>query len=292
MAMIAAKLAGIRAFVRDEPTSISTVRSATKAQMKRILFFGPLRALCDGFLAIGTLNREYYLANDVDPARIFSVPYCVDNAYFARLGADAAASREALRASLDLTPGRPIILYAAKFERRKRADDLLRAFSLVFERAEAHRKPYLLLIGDGEMAAALKEQARPHATDIRFLGFRNQSELPAFFDLCDVFVLPSHREPWGLIVNEVMSVGRAVIVSDQVGCGPDLVQDGVNGYVFPFGDVDALADVLEKVLRSDENIRAMGRASAEFMKGWDFQRDLDGLRTAIASTVGSQRTGR
>ena len=75
---------------------------------------------------------------------------------------------------------------------------------------------------------------------MRFCGFRNQSELPRFFDLASVFVLPSRHEPWGLIVNEVMNAGRAVIVSDDVGCHPDLIRDGVEGRLFPAGDVAGL----------------------------------------------------
>ena len=65
--------------------------------------------------------------------------------------------------------------------------------------------------------------------DVRFLGFRNQSEMPAFYDLCDLFVLPSHFEPWGLVINEAMNAGKPVIVSDCVGAAPDLVQTGRNG---------------------------------------------------------------
>ncbi len=100
-------------------------------------------------------------------------------------------------------------------------------------------------MGDGEERAALERQAAESGfSGIRFCGFRNQSELPGFFDIATVFVLPSRHEPWGLIVNEVMNAGRAVIVSDDVGCQPDLITDGVEGCVFPAGDVEALTAAL------------------------------------------------
>ena len=283
VAIIAAWKASIPILIRDEATPISTHRGAVKALLKKP-FFALLDRLCAGFLAIGTLNRQYYLQNGIAAARIFSVPYCVDNDYFANLARDAAAKRDEFRGRLGLEPGRSVILFASKFEPRKRPGDLLRAFKRMIVDVKGGPKPYLLFVGDGELRAEIEAEARPLAEDVRFLGFRNQSELPAFFDLCAVFVLPSEQEPWGLIVNEVMSAGRPVVVSDQVGCWPDLVRDGGNGYVYPCGNIDALAELLRKILQSSD-AAAMGRASVDIMRRWNFQNDIDGLRAAIATAV-------
>lgn len=288
IAIAAARLAGIAVLVRDEATPVSTARSPARILLKR-LFFRVLGAAAHGFLAIGSLNRDYYLQNGIQPRRVFPMPYCVDNDYFARLAQRAAPRRETLRAELGLAPGRPIVLYAAKFTARKRAGDLIAAFSRLraFTMPTGGR-PYLLLAGDGEQRPALEEQARVLGDDVRFLGFRNQSELPALFNLCDVFVLPSAHEPWGLIVNEVMSAGRAVIITDEAGCGPDLVRDGINGFVYPAGDVDALAAALARVLGDPGTAQAMGRASAEIIAGWSFRNDIDGLRTALRAVGGGR----
>jgi glycosyltransferase involved in cell wall biosynthesis len=119
--------------------------------------------------------------------------------------------------------------------------------------------------------------------DVRFLGFRNQTELPAFFDLCDVFVLVSKHEPWGLVVNEVMAAGRAVIVGDEVGCAPDLVKNGVNGFTVPAGDIDALVEALCVVTGSAERARRMGEESRRIIDTWSFSEDVAGLRRALES---------
>ena len=74
-----------------------------------------------------------------------------------------------------------------------------------------------------------------------FTGFVNQSELPALYAASDVFVLPSENEPWGLAVNEAMCASLPVVVSREVGCAPDLVRDGVNGYTPAAGDIAGLA---------------------------------------------------
>jgi glycosyltransferase involved in cell wall biosynthesis len=290
VAILAARIASIPVFVRDEATPISQRRSPRKARLKRI-FFRVLDRFCRGFLAISTLNRQYYLENGIDPKRIFFVPYCVDNTYFADLANAAGARREIFRAELGLTPGRPIILYASKLQKRKRADDLLGAFERLIARTDDDKRPYLLFVGDGETRAELEAAATPLGEDVRFLGFRNQSELPALFNLCDVFVLPSALEPFGLIVNEVMNAGRAVIVSSDVGCGPDLVRDGINGYIYPLGETVALAESLEKVLQGPDTVALMGRASAEIIARWNFDRDLEGLRAAIAATMSRRRQG-
>jgi glycosyltransferase involved in cell wall biosynthesis len=120
---------------------------------------------------------------------------------------------------------------------------------------------------------------------VRFCGFRNQSELPRFFDLATVFVLPSRHEPWGLIVNEVMNAGRAVIVSDEVGCQPDLVENGVEGCVFPAGDVSGLTAALRTVLATPETATAMGQRGRAKIRGWDFEEDIRGLRHALAQVT-------
>jgi glycosyltransferase involved in cell wall biosynthesis len=147
-------------------------------------------------------------------------------------------------------------------------------------------RPYLVIVGDGEERVALEKGAVDDKLEgVRFCGFRNQSELPGFFDLSTVFVLPSRHEPWGLIVNEVMNAGRAVIVSDEVGCQPDLIEDGIEGCVFPAGDVSALTDALQRVLATPETAVVMGRRGLAKIRTWDFEQDVRGLRRAIAQVT-------
>ena len=94
-------------------------------------------------------------------------------------------------------------------------------------------------------------------------------------------MLPSRHEPWGLIVNEVMNAGRAVIVSDDVGSQPDLITDGVEGCIFPVGDVDALAIALLRVLATPGTAAAMGARARERISTWSFDQDILGLRAAL-----------
>ena len=214
------------------------------------------------------------------------MPYAVDNDYFQQRSLAARTGRDDLRRELNLDLGRPVILFASKLQRRKHCSDLLQAYRILMENSASEVLPYLVIVGDGEERGALEQQASAAGlTDVRFCGFRNQSELPRFFDLCSVFVLPSRHEPWGLIVNEVMNAGRAVILTEDVGCQPDLIADGTEGCVFPAGDVNALADALRRVLSEPDIAQQMGLRALEKIKTWSFEEDVRALRQAIAAVT-------
>jgi glycosyltransferase involved in cell wall biosynthesis len=283
VAIASAHRAGVKVLLRDEATLISAQRGLTKRLIKRA-FFAQLKAWCDGYLPIGALNRAYYKHYGISDDKVFLMPYTVDNGMFRSACEKAATTREQFRVELGLDRSRPVILFASKLIERKRCTDLLEAYAtLVHDRAPA-TVPYLLIVGDGELRGRLEARAKQLGLEhVRFLGFKNQTELPRFYDLCDVFVLPSIDEPWGLVVNEAMNAGRAIIVSDRVGSGPDLVKHGVNGCVFPARDVNALRDALTTVLRDPDTTRRMGAESIRIIDGWSFEEDVTGLRAALAS---------
>jgi glycosyltransferase involved in cell wall biosynthesis len=284
--ILAAKAVGIPVLVRSDSSLDDRPRGPLKLALKR-LFFAMLRELVDGVLVSGTKNLaywRYYMGPDFP---MFLLPYAVDNEWFQEQSRLAAASRPALRAELHLEPHRPVILFASKLQTRKHCNDLIAAYARLAPGEGLEPEPYLVIVGDGEEREALERQAAETGfASIRFCGFRNQSELPRFLDLCSVFVLPSRHEPWGLIVNEAMNAGRAVIVSDDVGCQPDLVTDGVEGCVYPVRDVDALAEALRRVLATPETAAAMGQRALARIDRWSFDENIRSLREAIAQVTG------
>lgn len=288
-AILIAKSLGMKVLVRAESQRTAVGRTKSNAWLKETA----LRALfakVDGFLTIGSMNREYYESLGVPDSKLFRVPYAVDNAFFQSRAAEAAKSRDAFRAELGLEPGRPVILYASKLSERKKSKELLEAYAKLSPDGKTAPKPYLLFVGDGTERPMLEAKVNELGWDtVKFLGFQNQTKLPAFFDLCDVFVLASAKEQWGLIVNEVMNAGRAVIISNEVGCGPDLVRDGENGYIVPVDDVDALSDRLRRITGDPELALSMGRRGREIIDTWGFQQDLEGLEAALDATTGKLR---
>jgi glycosyltransferase involved in cell wall biosynthesis len=283
--ILAAKRLRVPVLLRAESRLSAADRGGLKPWSKNS-FFSLLKRLVDGVLPIGALNTIYwrhYLGDDFPQ---FPMPYAVDNSYFQSRCLEAAAGRAELLQELNLEASRPVILFASKLQNRKRCADLLEAFLQLVAWKGTDAAPYLVIVGDGEERAALEDRAaQSGCEDIRFCGFRNQSELPRFFDIATVFVLPSRDEQWGLVVNEVMNAGRAVIVSDDVGCQPDLIEDGVEGCVFPAGDVAALAKALRRVLATPETAKAMGQRGLAKIQTWDFEEDVRGLRSAIAEVT-------
>jgi glycosyltransferase involved in cell wall biosynthesis len=285
-AMLAAKALGIPVLLRADMWLRDRPRSKSKLVLKA-QFFQILKHLVDGILAVGTLNAAYwshYLGEDFPQ---FIMPYAVDNDYFQRRSREARGHREELLKELKLDASRPVILFASKLQKRKRCEDLIEAYKNLSPAPGVEPNPYLVIVGDGEERATLEKQAAETGfSGIRFCGFRNQSELPGFFDIASVFVLPSKHEPWGLIVNEVMNAGRAVIISDDVGCQPDLITNGVEGCVFPVGNVGALTDALRTVLATPETATLMGQRGLERIQKCSFEEDIHSLRQAIAQTTG------
>jgi len=278
--IVAAKALGIPVLLRAEGWLGDRGRSGVRLAIKRAMFAG-LRQMVNGVLPIGRLNAEYWRYYFGDDVPQFPMPYAVDNQSFVQRAREAADGRASLQAELGLDPARPVVLFASKLQTRKHCDHLIEAYARLSPGAGEEPSPYLVIVGDGAERAALERQAAATGFgSIRFCGFRNQSELPRFFDLATVFVLPSRHEPWGLIVNEVMNAARPAIVSDDVGCAPDLIDDGVNGCIVPVGDVDALAAALGRVLEPGV-AEAMGQRAFERIQGWSFEEDVRGLRQAL-----------
>lgn len=268
-----AKRAGLQVLMRCEATDhvASSVGLKGKAREAVVSF---LLSNVDKCLAIGTRNREFYLRRGFKAENIGSMPYCVDNDHFRQKA--EATDVPALRAELGMDATRPVMLYASKLMRRKFPDHLLRAYAQLPE-----PRPYLLYVGDGELRAALESEVKAQQLgDVRLLGFRNQSELPAFYALADIFVLPSINETWGLVINEAMNAGCAIISTDQVGSAVDLVEHGKNGYVLKAGDIPALTAALNSCL-DQERLEEMQAESLKRIEHWGIHENVQGLRVAL-----------
>lgn len=282
-----AKRRGIKVLLRGDSNHL--IRSSNPVRRfarKRLLRWCLPR--CSALLCVGKLNRDFYLHNGVSEDRLFDMPYAVDNAFFQQRVAEARPHRETLRNSLSLAPGRPVILYAGKLQEHKGPMDLLQAYHRFSAETKMEQRPYLLFAGDGPERSEVERVASGFGMEsIRFLGFQNQTELPALFDLCDLFVLPSRREPWGLVVNEAMNAAKPLVVSDVSGCAPDLVSAD-NGWLFRAGDVNSLSNVLCEAFHDPRRLPAMGQRSLLRVDRHGYQQDVDGLAQAVSWCLETQ----
>jgi glycosyltransferase involved in cell wall biosynthesis len=278
IALIAAKSAGLPVMMRGD-THLGLPCPGIKSMIRRPLM-GALYWVCDRLLAVGSANAAYYRAMGVPEAKIFSVPFSVDNDRFVQSANLTDEQRAAARRRYNVPLDRPVVLYAAKFTHRKRPIDLLESARQL--KVRMHHPFTVIMAGSGELAGELRAFCAEHELDnVVFTDFVNQSELPFLYAASDVFVLPSENEPWGLAVNEAMCAGLPVVVSREVGCVADLVEDGVNGYTPAAGDIEGLANALQLLLEDEGLRRVQGRKSLARIQQWDYQQCLDGLRSAL-----------
>ena len=279
IALMAATAAGMPKMMRGD-THLGLERRGIKAVLRRPLM-GTLYSLCDRLLAVGSANAAFYRAMGVPDHKIFLVPYAVDNDRFMTAADLSIDQKMAVRKRYNVPTDRPSVLYAAKFTRVKRPNDVLAAARLI--KMERVRPFTVVMAGSGEVEQELRSFCNQHALDhVVFPGFINQSELPRLYAASDVFVLPSEYEPWGLAVNEAMCAGLPVVVSREVGCVGDLVEEGVNGATPAAGDIEGLARALRRLIEDEPERRRQGRASLARITQWSFQQCLAGIRSALA----------
>jgi glycosyltransferase involved in cell wall biosynthesis len=199
-------------------------------------------SLFSGFLSVGTLARHYLEELAPEGAPIVDSPHCVDNALFAE-GArlrQIPEDRLRLRQRLGASPEHRIALFVGQLESRKAVDELVRASALLGGRW------HVWIAGGGVEELSLRALARHSGASVEFRGFVHQRGLGQLYAAADALVLPSRSETWGMVVNEALASGLPCVVSDRVGCAPDLVDD-TTGATFPSGDTAALSRALQRV---------------------------------------------
>lgn len=257
-----------------------------RAGWKRLIHHW-LLSIPDRFIAIGKSNLGFYRRSGVKDSKVEFGPYFVDNSFFAAQA--GATDRPAQRRSWGIDDGDVCLLFAGKFESKKRPFDLLAAVASL--PAAIRRSLVVLLVGAGPLEAALRAQAEAAGLRVTWAGFLNQRAIPAAYASADLLVLPSdHGETWGLVVNEAMACGVPAIVSDQVGCADDLVRPGKTGLVYPMGDVAALAKSIEMLATNPELRREMGEAARTVVTTeYTIQRTVDAIIDAVHSLTGRTR---
>lgn len=232
------------------------------------------------FGVIGENARRHLIQHGISESQMTFCPYSVDTDLFEKQRTQF--SREKSRRDLNLAPTDFVIIFSGKFIPRKNPLLLLQAIAKL-KRDDIK----CILMGEGPMNQEIQSFAHrylPH--QLIFQGFVNQSQLGKFYQAADLAVLPSKFETWGLAVNEAMQFGLPVIVSDGVGSRFDLVKPGVTGYVFPEGDVNALALYIEKLVNQPMQVKQMGIHARNLISlFYNNQFTVEGIYQAVQSTM-------
>jgi 1,2-diacylglycerol 3-alpha-glucosyltransferase len=241
----------------------------------------------------GAPHARYMHSLGIPKDRIFVGYDAVDNAHFAAGAEKARGNAAALRQEHGL-PDR-YILASGRFMPKKDFATLLRAFALYHQQAANHHQGAweLVILGDGPERANLESlRAELGLQDVVHLpGFRDYDTLPVYYGLAELFVHPSQREQWGLVVNEAMAAGLPVLVTNKCGCAEDLVLDGKTGFQFTPGNADELAARLLELYSSEEARSSMGLAARQLVDAFSPAAFARGLGDACKRAVESPRWG-
>jgi glycosyltransferase involved in cell wall biosynthesis len=262
-------------FGTDSISLASRDGRAWKRIFKRI-FWPWLFRLADQVIAPSSPTRDLMLSLGIPADRVTLIPYVVDNDWWIERSASVDAA--SVRASWDAARDDVVILFCAKLQAWKRPFDVLRAF------AKCNLpNARLIYAGDGPLHAQLVAEASALGIEsrVRFLGFANQTQLPAIYKSADVMVLPSDYEPFGVVVNEAMCCGCPVIVSDRVGAARDLVVPVSPDFIFPCGDISALSEILARVVTGRADLREIMHRAAARVRAWSAQENIAATVEAI-----------
>ena len=265
---------------RGDSHRLVASRAGWRDQMKRALITAVYKrfAAC---LYVGTANREYFRWYGVPDERLYFSPHAIHTERFTA-GADATQHEAvAWRMSLGVPPDHLLVMFAGKFEEKKRPTDLLEAFVRL---GRAHAS--LLFVGAGHLEGELRQRAH-NVANVHFAPFQNQSQMPRTYLAADLFVLPSYGpgETWGLAINEALSLARPVITSDHVGCTADLVSPGRNGLVFRAGDVADLTHKLREALSDGERLLRWGEEGRRIVERYKYEQASEGLFAAMEAVT-------
>lgn len=187
-----------------------------------------------GIAAVGSLAVDAYRRETSRRIPIVNLPYFTDLQPFRQK-----------RSFPGRSPSRLRVLYCGQLIFRKGVDLLIDAVCALSDRG---RKIELTLVGDGDQRQGLQRQVPPHLKHVvRFLGFKPPSQLPDLFQEADILALPSRHDGWGVVVNQALAACLPVVASDRVGAARDLINDDVNGFVFPTGSKVELEKVLDRL---------------------------------------------
>ena len=243
----------------------------------------------DAIVVYGEHVKRYLISLNVVPEKIFVAAHAVDNSqYNRRIQEDEKA---VFRESRNLK-NQKIVLYLGRLEEVKGMEYLIRAFALL-----SIDSAVLMIVGDGslreKLSALVLEQGIEEKT--RFVGYASPEETLVYYAIADVLVLPSittpsGKETWGLVVNEAMNQGVPVIATDAVGAAAGgLVQAGVNGFIVPERNTEALAEAMKLILTDSLLREKLSRYARRIVAEWDNEHMIKGFQQAIEYVIRDNR---
>jgi glycosyltransferase involved in cell wall biosynthesis len=284
---LAARTCGVPFIFGTDASSIEPRDGRKWKRTLKRLAWPLLFRLSSQVLTASSAGRELMRSLGIPDQRISMTLDTVDNDWWS--AESARVDRARVRDGLGLKPDDKVILFCGKLQPWKRPLDVLRAFA-----SAAIPQSTLVFAGDGRLRASIEAEATSLGLRdrVRMLGFVNQSQLPGVYRACDVMVIASDYEPFGLVVNEAMLCGCVVVASDKVGACVDLIVPNVTGFVFGCGDVPGLSRILRDIFAKPHSLREISFRARTQMQNWSPQAGAAALADAVVQAVSRSKIAR
>ena len=213
------------------------------------------------FLSMGDANEEYYQFYGVHERQVVRMHYPIDADFYEEDYKKKEPLREKMRSAFEIGLGETVLTVVGKLVPWKNQDHIIDAMQLLEEKGIYM---HLFIIGSGDQLAALRQKAKAlKRSKVHFTGFVNIEELPAYYAAADIYVHPASLEPHSVAISEAIFMGCPVIISDTCGSyGPsDDVQQGKNGFIYPFGDIPSLAQKLQLLIGDNDKRMAFAESA-------------------------------
>lgn len=244
--------------------------------LKRLVKSAWLRLLARraaALVAVGTANRRFWESYGAKADKLFEARFAVDNDFYERACERRKEDAAQLRSRLGLA-GKTVFLFVGRLIRRKNVDLIIRAARQLNDDRVA-----VVIAGSGEERQALEELAGGDPRII-FAGAVSPDEAPLYYALSDVLVLPATQEPWGLVINEAMASGLAVIAHRHCGAALDLVAPD-NGVALETFSADELARAMRLIAGDETLLHSMRARSRAKISGWSIAAAARGIIRAV-----------
>nr|WP_305147601.1 glycosyltransferase family 4 protein [Anoxybacillus gonensis] len=225
----------------------------------------------DAIVVYGTHVKDYLISLGVEPEKIFIGWQTIDNNKFNKLVDNETISL--VRKNLKVDSHEKIVLTIARLVKEKGIQYLIEAIHQL-ENENLH----LVVVGNGPLERELLKLSKDLSVKLTILNYVPNDEIINYIAACDLFVLPSvstktFKEPWGLVVNEVMNQSKPIVVTDAVGAGVGgLIDNNKNGIVVPERNSYELSRAIFKIITNENFAKMLGGNAKKTIEGWTYDR--------------------
>lgn len=215
------------------------------------------------WLSSGSHTNEYLMHYGATKENISIYPFTsIKEAEICSIPLD---EKKRIKEELGIDSSRKTVLFVGSFIYRKGIDILLKACNRL-------TGINVVLVGDDDLDLYKDLISENLSSKIYAVGFKGENELKKYYEMADIFVLPTREDIWGLVINEAMSYGLPVITTNMCVAGKELIVSGNNGYLFDCEDDIALSQRIEQLVSNESLIAEMSKNALNSISSYTIEK--------------------